>query len=161
MDFKATNNEAEYKAVLARLAIDWEARASSVKIKRDSQVVAGQIEAKGDRMKRYMKKVNESRNHFSTIMIEKILRELVATSEFLYSLVEPAIKKANEVGQIEESPKWAKNIISFLSLGTLPEDKKQAQRTKMQSARYTIIGGTLYKKAYTLPLLKYVSKQEA
>lgn len=30
----------------------------------------------------------------------------------------------------------------------------------MQSARYTLIGGTLYKRGYTLPLLKCLSKPE-
>jgi ribonuclease HI len=52
------------------------AGASSVKIKTNSQVVAGQIqgdyEAKRDRMKKYLEKANESWNYINTVVIEKI-----------------------------------------------------------------------------------------
>jgi ribonuclease HI len=58
------------------LAVSRELGASSVKIKTNSQVVAGQIqgdyEAKRERMKKYLEKANESWNYINTVVIEKI-----------------------------------------------------------------------------------------
>lgn len=43
LNFKVTNNKAEYKAMLTRLAIVKASRGQEVKMKANSQVVVGQI----------------------------------------------------------------------------------------------------------------------
>ena len=43
----------------------------------------------------------------------------------------------------------------------LPIDNKLAQKIRIQSARYMLVNGTLYKRGYMLPLLKCLSKDEA
>ena len=61
LEFRITNNEAEYKAVIAGLGMALELRAKSVEIRSDSQVIVGHIrgefEAKGEKMKMYLSKV--------------------------------------------------------------------------------------------------------
>jgi ribonuclease HI len=61
MGFKATNNEAEYEAVVAGLTIAHDLGARNVEVRTDSRVIAGQIleeyEAKGEKMKKYLDKV--------------------------------------------------------------------------------------------------------
>ena len=56
--FPTTNNEEQYKAILTGLNLAKAARASSVILHSDSQVVIGHIngdyEAKGERMKKYL-----------------------------------------------------------------------------------------------------------
>ena len=58
LDFPTTNNEAEYEALIAKLDLTKAARAASVVIYCDSQVVTNQLngdyEYKGERMKRYL-----------------------------------------------------------------------------------------------------------
>ena len=58
LDFPTTNNEAEYEALIAKLDLAKAARAASVVIYCDSQVVTNQVngdyECKGERMKRYL-----------------------------------------------------------------------------------------------------------
>ena len=58
LDFPTINNEAEYKALVAGLDLAKAARATSVVIHYDSQVVANQVngdyKCKGERMKRYL-----------------------------------------------------------------------------------------------------------
>ena len=61
LDFPASNNEAEYKAILSELGLATTLNASKVKIHSDFQPVMGQIlkeyEAKDKRMTKYLLKV--------------------------------------------------------------------------------------------------------
>ena len=61
LDFPTTNKEAEYKALVAGFDLAKAARATSVVIYYDSQVVTNQVnrdyECKGERMKRYLDQV--------------------------------------------------------------------------------------------------------
>ena len=62
LDFPTTNNEAEYEALVAGLDLAKAARAMSVVIYCDSQVITNQVngdyECKRERMKRYLDQVN-------------------------------------------------------------------------------------------------------
>ena len=53
LEFKTTNNEAEYEAVIAGLIMALELGAESMEVRSDSQVIVGHIrgefEAKGER----------------------------------------------------------------------------------------------------------------
>ena len=57
-----TNNEVEYEAVLTGLHLAKVARASSVVIHSDSQVINGDYKAKRERMKEYLSMVKERVN---------------------------------------------------------------------------------------------------
>lgn len=46
MEFKATNNQAEYEALITRLELTQAVRASKVKIQTDSQLIANLISEK-------------------------------------------------------------------------------------------------------------------
>ena len=58
LDFLTTNNEAEYKALVAGLDLAKAVRAASVVLYCDSQVLTNQVngdyECKGERMKKYL-----------------------------------------------------------------------------------------------------------
>jgi hypothetical protein len=56
---------------------------------------------------------------------------------------------------------WARYVIEYLKKGQLPNDKKEARKIRMQSARYTLVGNILYHRGYSLPLLKCLSATEA
>ena len=73
LKFLATNNEAEYEAVLTGL---WVAKALGVrnlKLNSDSKLVTGQMnneyEAKEDRMKRYLALTNQLISNFDDVKI--------------------------------------------------------------------------------------------
>lgn len=61
LGFQASNNEAEYKALLARLRMAKQARASRVRVLCDSRLVVNQVngefEAKEHKMIDYLKEV--------------------------------------------------------------------------------------------------------
>jgi hypothetical protein len=69
-------------------------------------------------------------------------------------------EKASELATIEEVSDWRKELMEYLENGTLPSEKKYAVQLKMRAGRFTVVNGTLYKRGFTLPLLKCVSPEE-
>jgi ribonuclease HI len=79
LEFRTTNNEAEYEAVIAGLGLALKLGAESVEVQSDSQVIVGHIrgefEAKGDKMKKYLAKVQGMHTSFQKFNITKIPRK--------------------------------------------------------------------------------------
>ncbi|XP_059441920.1 uncharacterized protein LOC132174250 [Corylus avellana] len=182
LEFKTTNNETEYEAVLVGLGLAREMGADFVELRSDSQVIVGHIrgefEARGDKMKQYLSKVQDLQNAFRKLCIMKIPREeneradqLARKASTAVSGVEepevpiqvlsrPAIPETVSVSVTETVSKWQRSIREYLEQGTLPSDKKSATQIKIKAARFTIINGVLYKRGFMLPLLKCISKEE-
>jgi hypothetical protein len=77
---------------------------------------------------------------------------------------EPTINKKLEMMEVEERStdlEWATDVVQYLRHGSLPEDKSLSRKVKMHSARYVLIGGILYRRGYTEPLLKCLTKTES
>ena len=78
LGFPASNNEAEYEAILSGLGLAITLNASKVKIHSDSQLIVGQIqkeyEAKDEHMTKYLLRVQESLSRLGKWVIEKIPR---------------------------------------------------------------------------------------
>ena len=74
LDFPTTNNEAEYETLVAGLDLARAARATSVVIYCDSQVITNQInrdyEYKGERMKLYLDQVKMRINDLQAKIIQ-------------------------------------------------------------------------------------------
>ncbi|GFS41656.1 hypothetical protein Acr_00g0075590 [Actinidia rufa] len=155
MGFKATNNEAEYEALLA-----------------------GDYLAKDARMMAYLGEIKAASTKLKEFRIHQIPREdnktadalaiLASTFEFVSNrcvplefLGSPSIGGANQILQIEESPTWMDEIIAYLQGGTLPKDKLQARRLQYRSTRFCIFKGRLYKRSFSRPLLKCLRPEEA
>ncbi|KAL8529983.1 hypothetical protein ACS0TY_007162 [Phlomoides rotata] len=51
-------------------------------------------------------------------------------------------------------------IFEYLLRGTLPEESVQANRFRIKAARYIIIRDQLYKRGFSLPLLKCLTKEQ-
>ncbi|XP_062176044.1 uncharacterized protein LOC133881098 [Alnus glutinosa] len=185
LDFVTTNNEAEYEAVLAGLSIAQEMRTRNLEVRSDSQVVVchiqGQSEAQGEKMIRCLDKVHKYQSNFDRVALTKIPREDSAQADALSKMgsrtgpkiktfanevivqTEPSIIPKQELMEIEEQstdPKWATGVIQYLRNRSLPEDKMLSRKVKVHSARYTLIGGILYRRGHTEPLLKCLTNSE-
>lgn len=57
-------------------------------------------------------------------------------------------------------PEWASQIIKYLKNGELPKDKEEAKKVKIPSNRY-LLGDTLYKRSFTLPLLTCLFEEKS
>ncbi|KAI0488408.1 hypothetical protein KFK09_028239 [Dendrobium nobile] len=56
---------------------------------------------------------------------------------------------------------WINPILSFLQDGILPKEPMAATRFQRRTKNFTIIGGELYKRAFTGPYLKCLPPSEA
>ncbi|XP_059460363.1 uncharacterized protein LOC132189630 [Corylus avellana] len=182
LEFKTTNNEAEYEAVIAGLGLAQELEAELVEVRSDSQVIVGHIrgefEAKGTNMKLYLSKIQGMLKFFKKFCIVKIPREENEKADHLACLgssTESEVGESEQVIQVQQQPSiaekvfiltievvpaWAKEIVGFLERGILPGERKKAVWLKQKAARFTLVNGAFFKRGFMLPLLKCVSKEE-
>nr|XP_027122134.1 uncharacterized protein LOC113739086 [Coffea arabica] len=180
LDFPASNNEAEYEALLAGLRIAHQMGISAIQVRSDSQLVVlqvlGEYEAKEEVMKKYLAKVREAVALFDTFQIERVPRSQnkradalskLASSSFAHLskevLVEVVKQKSIhqvQVLAIDSSATWMAPLIDFLSSGALPENKTEARRIQLRTAKYAYAGRTLYRRSYLSPWLKCVTPDE-
>ena len=71
LQFSATNNEAEYEALLTGLSLAKTLEAKNLIVQADSQLIIGQVngdyEVKEERMKKYLKIVQQLSQHFDRL----------------------------------------------------------------------------------------------
>ena len=63
--------------------------------------------------------------------------------------------------ELTQEPSWMDPIVAHLKTGEQPEDKTEAQILWRKVARYVLYDDELYRKGYTMPLLKCVTLLEA
>ncbi|XP_077226220.1 uncharacterized protein LOC143859388 [Tasmannia lanceolata] len=165
LDFTASNNEAEYEALLAGLRLAAELGTGKLKVYSDSQLVVEQVngayEARGLRMKRYLQKVPRDINNRADAL-SKIASE--ETHDFYIVLTEillhPSIDEV-QVLEIPPGPNWMDPIMRYLKDGILPEDKLEARCLTAKAAHYVLHGPRLYKRSYTWPYLRCLVPSES
>jgi len=160
--FKATNNQAEYEAILAGLNLAHDLGAREVVCRSDSQLVIGQIigefEVKEPLLQHYYPTVNNSVAKFDKVTIKHIPRQDNERTDALYCLAsskkqshhhsviqirlkQPSVGEA-ECLAITEVDTWMSLIIQYLEHGTCKPGDENAIR--LQCARYTMIDQDLY-----------------
>ena len=65
-----------------------------------------------------------------------------------------------EASQADDQ-EWTYHIAEYIRTGTLLGDLKQAHKVRVQAARFTLIGGHLYKRSFTGPYLQCLGHSEA
>ena len=181
--FRASNNKAEYEAVIAGLNLAHFMEADQLEESSDSQLVVKQIEdsyeAKGEKMNLYLKKVRELLKKFVRVQGKHVprsensrsnaLAKLVATSQEdlgrlmpIEHLPKPSVSVDNgEVPLVMSEPSWMDPIWDYLVDGKLPSDPKEVSKLRVRSPRFTVHQGTLYKRGFSTPILKCVGKEYA
>ena len=181
--FQASNNEAEYEAVIVDLNLAHSMEVDQLEVCNDSQLVVRQIEdtyeAKGEKMIIYLKKVRELLKKFMLVQVRHIPRAensredtlaklAIASQEDLSRLtpvehlVEPSIDLTDvEVSPVMLEPSWMDPIWDYLIEGLLPSDPKEAAKLRTRSARFTIHKGSLYKRGFFAPVLKCIAGKDA
>ncbi|GKV41996.1 hypothetical protein SLEP1_g49458 [Rubroshorea leprosula] len=139
-NFDATNNMAEYEALLLGLQLAVEQKVAAIQIYSDSQLVVNQVNSVYEVVDPVMMK----------LVIVEILDEL--------SFIKPKMMKINTD---PDTPSWTDPIISFLRDGTVPADKQEEMRLRKKASRYTLVNEVLYKRSFSLPLLHCLNPYEA
>jgi hypothetical protein len=74
--------------------------------------------------------------------------KILASKHWVMVLDKPSVDDHGLVMQIDDAyvtPQWARSVVEYLKNGQLPDDKREARKIRMQSARYTLIGEILYR----------------
>ncbi|XP_020421514.1 uncharacterized protein LOC109949767 [Prunus persica] len=176
LGFSASNNEAEYEALLAGLRLAKELTIKRLAIYSDSQLItnqaSGEYMAKHPRMIQYLDKVQGLLKEFPTFTIQQIPRAENTHADALASLgsaldsqfrrsipVEhldrPSIDEIKPIDsmQIDEDPSWQDTIIDYLVNENLPMDKSEARKVQQKAARYYMQGDKLIRRSYSGPHL--------
>ncbi|KAJ9565033.1 hypothetical protein OSB04_000999 [Centaurea solstitialis] len=179
-EFKATNNEAEYEALIAGLDIALRLGAKQLHVRSDSLLVVNQVngdfQAKDSKMMSYLKAVKDRIARFEQFLIEQIPRDLNMQADALANLgsafhdpfmenipllhlTTPTIAVNDEVQMNEEIYNWSLDIWNYLKHDQLPEDKMEARKTRSKASRYTIFEDQLYRRSTTGLLLRCVTNK--
>ncbi|GKV42967.1 hypothetical protein SLEP1_g50318 [Rubroshorea leprosula] len=182
-NFDATNNMAEYEALLLGLQLALELKLSAIQVYSDSQLVVNQInsicEVVDPVMVKYVALVTELRCKFQKFCLSKIPRteneqadslskfasdsSSHSRSVFVEVLDEPSFMKPRvmEISTDPGTPNWIDPILSFLRDGVVPENRQEAMKLRRKASRYTLVDGILYKRSFSLPLLRCLNPYEA
>ncbi|GKV13482.1 hypothetical protein SLEP1_g24484 [Rubroshorea leprosula] len=66
-----------------------------------------------------------------------------------------------EISTDPSTPSWTDPILSFLRDGIVPEGRQEAMKLRRKASWYTLVNGVLYKRSFSLPLLRCLSPYEA
>ena len=177
LDFLATNNEAEYEALLMGMAMVQRMGGKSVKVFLDSRLVIGQVkgefETKDEKMQGYLSQVKCLQSEFDSFDLLHILRNgsahtdslaMLATSsaqdlprviiiEYLYKPTETR-RETTQIHQIRAGLSWMDFIMQFLKENTLPKERVEADKVRRKAIRYWLSENQkLYKRSFSGPYL--------
>ncbi|GJU56579.1 reverse transcriptase domain-containing protein [Tanacetum coccineum] len=181
--FEATNNEAEYEALIAGLRIAEQMGIQYLQEHVDSRLVANQVKgsymAKEPSMIKYLEKVRTLASPFKEFSIKQVPRgenkkadalSKIASICFAHlnkqvlveELKEKSIDEKEVLAVVEEEGRtWMTPIHEYLVEEILPEEKKKARVVRRMARRYAVTNGVLYKKSFLEPWLRYVRPLQA
>ena len=76
-------------------------------------------------------------------------------------LPKPCINQRPMVIELDQELSWMNPILAYLKTGELPEDKIEARVLRVKAACYIVNDDKLYKRSYSVLLLRYVIPFEA
>ncbi|XP_031127679.1 uncharacterized protein LOC116029776 [Ipomoea triloba] len=185
--FKVSNNEAEYEAVIGGIRLAVALGARNLRIKTDSRLVVGQMkgtfETRGENLKMYkdvteglLEKLkaheiqhvprteNVEADLMSKISLGGVPRHLsqVCRKEIIYAPSTESLVVASVTSTgVPPLPKWMEEFTNYITKGELPLDPTQAAKIKRRAPAYRLEGSQLYKKSFGGPLLKCLQPSEA
>ena len=175
--FSATNNEAEYEALLEGMSMIRKLGGKYVNIFSDSRLIVGQVngelEAKDERMQEYLARAKHLQTHFYHFRLTHVPRSgkthvnslaTLATSSaqplpriiLVKDLYRPTTEKANgiRVHNVRAGPSWMDPLVLFLKHDTLPDDKVEVDKIRRKASRFWLSEDSkLYRRTFSGPYL--------
>ncbi|XP_057442036.1 uncharacterized protein LOC130733791 [Lotus japonicus] len=182
--FRASNNQAEYEALIAGLRLAIELGVQKLYIKGDSQLVVkqvrGEYQVKDPQLSKYLEIVQRLMQAISQVKIEHIprgqneradaLAKLASTGRLgnYQTVIQEALPRPStdiaefKVAKAIESgePSWMDPIIEFLNQQPQDESKNTKERRR-EASFYTLIGGQLYRRGIMSQMLKCVDTDKS
>jgi len=185
--FKASNNQAEYEALIAGMLLAKEIGAKKLSARSDSLLVTGQFNgefsAKDPQLAKYLEYVKLLVKTFRVFRLDHVPRQDNSRADLLSKLASftkpgqhrsviketltlPRVDSSSEIrimslNRISQSESWINPIRSYIADGTLPDNAEEAQRVKRSSSHYTLVDGHLFRLGFSRPILTCVENAEA
>ncbi|GJT08342.1 reverse transcriptase domain-containing protein [Tanacetum coccineum] len=181
--FTASNNEAEYEALIVGLRIATQMGVRNVQVSVDSKLVANQVlgtyVAKEENMVKYLEKVKSLVSGFAKFSISQVprsknkkadaLSKIASTSfahlskQVLVEILKEKSIQEEEVATVieEEETTWMTLIIEYLKDGTLPGKRKEAGKLRIKARQYELLEGVFYKRSFLKSWLRCVRPLQA
>ncbi|XP_074288969.1 uncharacterized protein LOC141614114 [Silene latifolia] len=188
-EFKATNNEAEYEALILGLKLALDLKIRHLKVYSDSKLIVNHVndcyKARDSRMMAYLNVAKELTLRFATFNIKQIPRDQNAKADALATLgatfkvgaistvpivhvLEPTIPKPKKEAEVlcstsseENTTDWRKPYLDWLQNDILPVDKKEVRSFGMKASRFILIDGVLFRKSLARPYLRCLDREES
>ncbi|VFQ67186.1 unnamed protein product [Cuscuta campestris] len=180
--FKVSNNEAEYEALLSGLRIILNLKAKYVRIRCDSGLVVSQIkgefDTKEERMRLYKEAALELLKILKGYELVQILRAENTEADALSKLSNDSPEHISNMAHVEdlgspsihiqlisvitgETDGWIAELIRYKKDGILPSGETAARLIKRRAPTYVIENGRLYKRSCNGTLLRCVDEAKA
>nr|GEX87814.1 reverse transcriptase domain-containing protein [Tanacetum cinerariifolium] len=173
----------EYEALIVGLRIAAQMGLCNVHVSVDSKLMANQVlgtyVAKEENTIKYLEKIKTLVNGFTNFSISQVprskntkadaLRKIASTSfahlskqVFVEVLKEKSIQEKEVATVIEEDgPTRMTPIMEYLKDGTLPEERKEASKLRINGRWYELLEGVLYRRSFLKPWLRCVGPLQA
>ncbi|GKV43074.1 hypothetical protein SLEP1_g50414 [Rubroshorea leprosula] len=131
-NFDATNNMAEYEALLLGLQLALELKFSAIQV----YTLVAELKCK-----------------FQKFCLSKIPRAENEQADSLSKFASDSSLSSRSI--------FTDSIVSFLRNGIVPEDRQEAMKLRKKASWYTLVDEVLYKRSFSLPLLQCLNPYEA
>ncbi|GAV67002.1 RVT_3 domain-containing protein, partial [Cephalotus follicularis] len=181
--FKATNNEAEWEALIVGLTIAKHVEVQRIEVSSDSQLVVGlacrEYEPREDSMVKYLSHFQSLKPTFEVLRVTKIPRAENARADQLSKLTTAGELERNQTVMVDyldrptisevdvmdidlpQEPNWMTPFINWLRDAILPEDPTEARKLVYRAYRFQLRDGILYKRSFSFPWLRCLPPLEA
>uniref|UniRef100_A0A803N8R3 RNase H type-1 domain-containing protein n=1 Tax=Chenopodium quinoa TaxID=63459 RepID=A0A803N8R3_CHEQI len=189
-NFKATNNEAEYEALIRGLTVARDMKIQHLEVISDSLLMVNQINgeyaAKDARMITYLEVTRKLIKEFKEFKIDQVPRNLNTEADALANLgsninpeefgviplvhvLSQAIEKESTMNVYEvqadstgkEDSSWTTPLKEYLLDKTVPTEKVATQALALKASKYCLISNVLFKKSVADRFLRCLEKEEA
>nr|GEV23008.1 reverse transcriptase domain-containing protein [Tanacetum cinerariifolium] len=151
--FTASNNEAEYKALIAGLWIATQMGVRNVHVSVDSKLVANQVlgtyVAKEENMIKYLEKAKSLVSGFANFSISQVRRSKNKKVDALIKIASTSFAHLSKQVLVE--------VLKEKSI----QEKKEAIKLRIKARQYELLEGVLYKRTFLKPWLKCVGPLQA
>ncbi|XP_015955836.1 uncharacterized protein LOC107480200 [Arachis duranensis] len=180
-NFPASNNDAEYEALITGLKLALNLQVQSLTAHCDSllvvQQIRGEFQVKDPLLERYWLMAKDLISKFNSFIILHVNREKNFRADILSKLAatradtqtstlsqltleKPSIEPLS-VTNITHLRDWRTPFLEYINTGTIPKDKLNPQNFRRRASLYTKVAGELYRRGFSQPLLKCLNKKEA
>ena len=180
-EFKVSNNQAEYEALIAGMTLAKEMGAENLRAKSDSQLVTSQItgeyQTKDTQLVKYLTKVQSLAKEFTFFEAihvptkqnsrANLLAKLTSTKRpgnnitVFQEVITSPNTKVEEVNSITESKEsWMTPLLKYLTGSYTPKNEEEEQVVRKRASKFTIVSGKLYKRRRTTPIMRCLGEDE-